>query len=53
MKRARQVAQKAQNVKNGIYNNPERRGLTSKTHPNFLDPKCLLEERESPEKASR
>jgi tetratricopeptide (TPR) repeat protein len=53
MQTARQVAQKAQNVKNSIYNNPERRGLTSKTHPAFLDPKCLLEEAPQSERTAR
>lgn len=39
---ARQVAQKVQNVKNAIYSNPDRHGLSSNGLPEFLDAKCLL-----------
>jgi tetratricopeptide (TPR) repeat protein len=39
---AMQLARRVQNIKNSIYNNTSRQGLSAKGKPEFLDEKCLV-----------
>lgn len=39
---AMQLARRVQNIKNSIYNNTSRQGLSAKSKPEFLDEKCLV-----------
>jgi tetratricopeptide (TPR) repeat protein len=41
MKAAMQMAQRVQNVKNSVYNNPNRAGLGKPSTPDFLETACL------------
>jgi tetratricopeptide (TPR) repeat protein len=46
---AMQIAKRVQNVKNGIYYNTEKQGLSSNGIPEFLDAKCLVNPQAEPQ----